>query len=196
MKNLLIVLVLGLSLTFIGCASQEEDEITTEDTSDSAVADSDESESVDSNANLDVEEESNEVTFVTGSEDSIEVNGQVLQIGMNVTDDIITAVGEPLDTMEAPSCHYDGNDTIYTYEEFALYTYLDGENNTLYLIELNGSSIQTANGAYVGMSTEEVIACCGSDYESVGMMMEYIYDNVTIDYSTDETGCISMIEIY
>lgn len=196
MKRLLLMSVLSLSLMLIGCGSSDSSEVeeTTEEVTE--VTEEVTQDMEDGTSEAVTDESVAEEIAVTGEEDSIEVNGQVLEVGMNVTEDVIAAVGDPIDVMEAPSCHYDGNDTIYTYEDFALYTYLDDESMYLYLIELTGDGVATANGVTVGMSSADVASLCGDDYENMGVIMEYTYDDVYVDYISDESGLISMIEIF
>ena len=46
-----------------------------------------------------------------------------LKLGTVMSDGLLKALGTPTDTTEAPSCHYDGMDIIYTYDHISVYTY-------------------------------------------------------------------------
>lgn len=165
MKKILLVLTLGISLTFVGCSSAD---------------------------NIEVSE--TKVGAQT-QEAHINLNGQNLEIGMNITEDIINKLGEPLDIQNAPSCHYDGNDTIYAYEGFTLYAYQDGEENNLYIIELLNENVQTPQGSKVGMTKDEVIALHGEDYTFEGTILSYEKDDMSIEFTIDESDIVTLIEI-
>lgn len=187
MKKLLVMtMVLGLMFTCVGCGDSVSDDVTEAATTEAAV------EELDASDDMSVEESEP----VASLEDCVELNGQTVQLGMDITDEFIETLGYPNETMEAPSCHYDGNDTIYVYDDFILYTYQDGEENALYLIELSTENVQTSYLACVGMTMDEVISCHGEAFENAGVMMEYTYENAMIDFTLDESGVVTMIEIY
>lgn len=117
-----------------------------------------------------------------------------LKIGMSMTDSVISAIGTPNDTMQAPSCHFDGNDTIYVYDGYSLYTYQDGDKSVLYLIEINSTAASTSLGATVGMSYDEVRALYGTPSGESASLVEYsVASGVQINFSLSG-GTVSMIE--
>lgn len=95
------------------------------------------------------------------------INDTKVQLGGVFDDALADALGEPLDVQEAVSCHYDGFDTIYYYEGFAIYTYLLKENKIIYSIELDGAEIKTPEGAAVGMTLAEIEAIYGSKHSEL-----------------------------
>ena len=106
--------------------------------------------------------------------------GQEFYLGMVVEEEMLDALGTPEDVMEAPSCHFDGSDTIYVYDSFSLYTYLDGEDNILYLIELTGEQAATALGARTGMTHAEIEELYGTDFEEEGAYLAYPLSDTTV----------------
>ncbi len=108
------------------------------------------------------------------------VSGQEFIIGMEIEDGILNALGTAEDVMEAPSCHFDGNDTIYVYPGFSLYTYRNGERDILYLIELTGDNVTTALGAKVGMHMDEIKKLYGNGTEGGGTYVSYPVSEDTV----------------
>lgn len=90
-----------------------------------------------------------------------------VQLGGVFDDALASALGEPLDVQEAVSCHYDGFDTIYYYEGFAIYTYLLKNDKIIYSIELDAAEIKTSEGAAVGMTLAEIEAIYGTEYDTL-----------------------------
>lgn len=107
-------------------------------------------------------------------------SGQEFYLGMVVEEEMLAALGTPGDVMEAPSCHFDGSDTIYVYDSFSLYTYLNGSDNILYLIELTREQASTALGARTGMTRTEVEALYGRAIEGEGAYLAYLLSDTTV----------------
>ena len=101
------------------------------------------------------------------------INGTKVQLGGVFDDTLAAALGEPLDVQEAVSCHYDGFDTIYYYEGFAVYTYLLKNDKIIYSIELDGGEIKTAEGAAIGMTLAEIEAIYGSEHSELANGIAY-----------------------
>ena len=96
--------------------------------------------------------------------------------------------------VEAPSCHYDGMDTIYTFAGFALYTYRAEDKSIIYLIELKDDTAATREGAKVGMTAGEIEALYGTGYTESGVIRSYpLGKDATLDF-TMEDGKAALIE--
>lgn len=121
----------------------------------------------------------------------------VLHIGDVITQDVINLIGTPESIEQAPSCHYDGNDTLYYYLGYTLYTYRDGENDILYTIELNSEDVKTSLDIAVGQSRDDVVSAYGENYESQGKFIEYsISDSAYLKFTFDDSNLVTMIEYY
>lgn len=185
MKKLLVALLFGMSITLTACGSSEEAEL-------NEVEEVLEVEEVE---DIEVEEiEVEEVNIIGANE--VMVNGQTLVIGMDITEDIINELGEAVEVMEAPSCHFDGNDTIYTYDDVTLYVYQDGEMNVLYIIEITADGVITNTGVTVGMSREEVVEVYNAEYDEYGTIIEYTFEDTTVAISFDDSGVVDYVEIF
>lgn len=160
-----------------------DDTDNTDDTNETEETKSDEEESDKSDKTDDAEEtEKNEkqtekkTSSPSGSKNksaSVVLNGKTIKIGMTATDNLMSSIGQTLDVQNAPSCHYDGNDTIYVYNGFSIYTYADAGKDKIYLIEINGSNVSTAEGAKVGMTLGQIEKIYGKSTSSSASRITY-----------------------
>lgn len=168
MKKLVVLLSLILSLLlFVGCSA-------TGDTN------TDPSENVTNNAEVAV--------------DVFAYNDANLKIGSEMTDDIKTALGTATDVQEAPSCHYDGNDTIYFYDGFTVYTYTENDKQIIYLIEITSENCVATKNTCVGMTFDEIKTALGEPQEETELVLVYNLSETTAIRFTQENSAVSMIE--
>ncbi len=125
---------------------------------------------------------------------SFRYNGKELKIGMAANDALIKSLGQPIDIQNAPSCHYDGNDTIYVFNGFSVYTYADNGTDIIYLIELSGSNVSTSLGAKVGMSVSDVKALYGESTSQSGSALNYAVSGTTKLSFTYSGDTVTLIE--
>ena len=102
-----------------------------------------------------------------GPPSPIAIGGPSRLLGGGFTEEIKAALGEPASVEQAPSCHYDGTDNIYTYADFSVYTYMQGDKSVMYSIEVRSDAYPTPEGAKVGMTLDEVKAACGEGAEGL-----------------------------
>ena len=125
----------------------------------------------------------------------ITLGGAELSVGMVITEAVVNSVGTPDDIMSAPSCFFDGEDTIYVYEDFSLYTYRDGDKDYLYIIELSTDKNATEFGGKVGMNIADIEELYG--YDSTGTATSKVYklsENSKLRFTFDETETVTLIE--
>ena len=97
--------------------------------------------------------------------------------------------------MSAPSCYFDGEDTVYIYEGFSLYTYRDGDKDYLYIIEISTSENETALGASVGMNIYDVEELYGAAAGSTATAKVYkTGENSKLRFTFDDTDTVVLIE--
>ena len=82
-------------------------------------------------------------------------------------------IGTLVEKQEAISCHYDGFDTIFVYENMQVYTYLLEEKLIVYSIELNDDSNATPEGAKVGMTLSQISEIYGTEYTQLPNGISY-----------------------
>ncbi len=77
---------------------------------------------------------------------------------------ILEALGDPMDSFEAPSCAFNGMDRVYVYSGFEIHTYEDQGKDYVSAIILLDDSVSTKEGIYLYSSLEEVLDVYGSNY--------------------------------
>lgn len=103
----------------------------------------------------------------------ITIHDTKVTLGGAYDDTLAAALGDPNDTQQAVSCHYDGYDTMYYYDGYTLYTYLLEEQKIMYSIEITDPSIKTPEGAATGMTQAEVEEIYGTDHEELPNGISY-----------------------
>ena len=120
-----------------------------------------------------------------------------LSLGDVFDEETEKALGEPVNVEELPSCHYDGSDSIYTYESFTVYTYLLEEKKIVYSIELTTDALSTPDGVKVGMTREEVEGVYGTDYDDVPNGISYnLTEDDQLNFRFDDSDKVIGIEYY
>ncbi len=86
---------------------------------------------------------------------------------------LLDGFGEGYEYSEAISCVYEGMDKTFTYENFSLYTYPDGDSDCLMEIYCVGGDVKTAGGITLGSSRADVEAAYGKGYVEAGSVLSY-----------------------
>lgn len=107
-----------------------------------------------------------------------------------------SAFGPASNEIQAPSCHFDGMDTIYEYNGFAIYTYLNNGEAYVYDIEITTSAIKTNKGITVGSSAQDVIDAYGTGYSSISDYLIAYTQGAKSIYFSLSNGKVCMIEFY
>ena len=87
--------------------------------------------------------------------------GKDIQINMD-TSEFLDALGDPDSYFEAESCAFQGLDKVYTFKDFVIRTYPDGDIDRVSSIELRDDIVTTAEGAYIGMTEDDIKSLYGS----------------------------------
>lgn len=112
-------------------------------------------------------------------------NGTVISVGA-YSEESVTSLGTPIDTMEAPSCIHEGFDRVYTFDGFSITTSPD-ENGGQYLAEFSLLSDLVAfeNGLTVGSPTAMLADAFGDTYEEQFGVRTYKLDGVNVSVLVD-----------
>ncbi len=100
---------------------------------------------------------SNDKSFV------FEVLGTKIELHA-LADPILEALGDPLDSFEAPSCAFHGIDRVYVYGSFELHTYESDGQDLVSAIIILDDSVTTKEGIYIYSTFDEVIKAYGDKY--------------------------------
>ena len=105
------------------------------------------------------------------AEQTLTVSGTEIT-GTTPVSEVLSLLGEDYEYYEAISCVYDGMDKTYTYSDFILYTYPDGDEDRLMELYCTGGDV-SAQGVTFGASKDEIIKAFGDGYTEEGSMVIY-----------------------
>ena len=87
--------------------------------------------------------------------------------------DVIGRLGEARFVQSSPSCAFDGEERIYHYTDFDVYTSYENGRETVERVVITGNTVATERGIRVGDSLYDVVRSYGRDYEKKGENIEY-----------------------
>lgn len=185
----IIASILAVALAFAMSACGENPDTPSNDTSNT------ENDTTDTSANVDtgnVTEPSDDTTTDTGDSTdnsttySVSLNnGVTLEIGA-AADDVISALGEPLDYMEAPSCVHEGFDRVYIFDGYSVSTSPDvNGNNYISELAILSDSVAFSNGFTIGSMAEDAQDMFGEDFAELFGVRTYTLGAVTVSIIVD-----------
>ena len=124
--------------------------------------------------------------FTVASKDNYAV-----KIDANMAD-VLTALGEPLSRFEAPSCAFDGLDKTFTYAGYMVLTRPEGSKDFVNSVILTDDSVQTPEGAYIGMTADAVKGIYGNPGEETATLLSYTDKNTTLNFILKDANVISI----
>lgn len=96
--------------------------------------------------------------------------------------EVLSALGEPKEYYEAPSCAFEGLDKTYTYSGFYLTTRPDGEKDFVNSIVLTDDSVTTPEGLYIGSTADDVTAAYGESAGATATFIPYTKGNTALNF--------------
>ena len=171
MKNKILTLglIAAMTLTLYGCGSSSDTKVIESDTT--------------SNAQV-------------GSTES--ATGYVFNYdGMDITVDsdvapVIEKLGEANSYFESPSCAAECIGKLYTYSDFEIQTYPDGDIDRILYVLFKTDNVTTAEGIDLSSSKDDIIAAYGQPTEEVTGSMKYEKDGMTLVFIFDSDSLISI----
>lgn len=103
-----------------------------------------------------------------------------------------SVLGEDYEFSEVPSCAFDGNDRVYTYEKFEVETYIDGNQERIYYIYIIDPNQSTTEGLCMGDAVDKMKSLYGEDYEMAGNSYEYTRENTVLTIITQNDVVVSI----
>lgn len=97
-------------------------------------------------------------------------------------DAVIAGFGDNYSYFESPSCAFQGDDKVYTYNSFLVRTYPKDGVDYILSIELRDDSISTPEGIYIGSSEDDVRAAYGEPTSEGSNGLEYTKANCTLAF--------------
>lgn len=174
-KLLSMVVVAGMVLSFVGCGSSSSDTKVIEGSSTQESAAASDSASAGG------------YTF--------NYNGTVIAVDTDAAP-IVEKLGEPKSYFESPSCAAEGIGKLYTYDDFEIQTYPDGDTDLILYVLLRTDNVATDEGIDLSSSKDDIIAAYGDPtseatgsmtYEKNGTKLVFIFDGdslISIEYDS------------
>ena len=143
--------------------------------------------------------ESNNTPQTSGSEQAASTQaGYVFNYdGMDIPVDadvapIIDKLGEPSNYFESPSCAADGIGKLYTYSDFEIQTYPDGDVDKVLYVMLRTDNVATAEGIDLSSSREDIVGAYGQATEEDSSSMKYQKGDMILVFIFDGDSLISI----
>ena len=106
---------------------------------------------------------------------------------------MLNALGEPLDTMVADSCAYQGSDYYYFYDGIEVCVNdVDGVER-ITGITLADDTVKTPQGLYVGMPVADALAAMDLDYTDNDGVYCFTYGPAQLRVRDDGEGAVAAI---
>ena len=105
---------------------------------------------------------------------------------------IIENLGEPKSYFESPSCAAQGIGKLYSYGDFEIETYPDGDTDRVLYVLLKSDAVQTAEGANLASTRDDVIAAYGEPTEEKSGAMIYQKGDMKLKFLFNDTGMVSI----
>lgn len=95
-------------------------------------------------------------------------------------------LGKAESCFEVPSCAFEGMDKLYSYENYQIQTYQDGNEDKIFSIDLLNENIQTTEGIKIGSTLEEMKKVYGENYTQNDTEYTYTLGKTTINFIVED----------
>ena len=95
---------------------------------------------------------------------SFEINGLEISMG-EAAGSFLSKTGNPMDQYSAPSCAFDGNDTVYDFGSYQITTYVTEGKEIFTGVYLLDDTISTKEGIKIGSTLNQMLSTYGDDYQ-------------------------------
>ena len=93
---------------------------------------------------------------------------------------------------EVPSCAFEGMDKVYTYPNYEIQTYQDGDVDRIFSIYFLTDEIATTEGIKIGSTLEDVKKAYGENPQEVDSKYSYTLGKTTVEFIVDD-GMVTSI---
>ncbi len=145
--------------------------------------------------------------FITGCNDNklndgvINDNKGVYTFSYNgmefVLGDVFTTdkYGKEVNYSEVPSCAFEGIDKTYTYDNYEVTTYPDGDTDRISSVLFKGTDVKTPEGVGIEDTKDDMISKYGNDFKQNENQYTYTLENTHLEFVIED-DVISSIEYY
>lgn len=107
---------------------------------------------------------------------------------------IVAELGDPASYFEEPSCAAEGIGKYYTYSDFEIDTYPDGDNDLIMYIILRTDNVKTPEGIDLSSTKDDVLNAYGNDYTETPGGVMYNDGTTALSFIFDGDGYVSSIQ--
>ena len=105
---------------------------------------------------------------------------------------VIEKLGDYNSYFESPSCAAEGIGKLYTYNDFEIQTYPDGDTDRILYVMLRTDNVATAEGIDLSSTREDIVEAYGQATEEETGSMKYEKDGMTLVFLFDGESLISI----
>ena len=105
---------------------------------------------------------------------------------------ILEKLGEPLSYFESESCAAQGIGKLYTYGDFEIETYPDGDTDRILYVMLKSDAVSTQEGISLANTKDEVKAVYGEPDEEKTGAVNYHVGEMTLKFIFDGDAMVSI----
>ena len=109
-----------------------------------------------------------------------------VNIGGELTDEMLKKLGEPNEKTEAPNCVYDGAVYDYYYDNFSLQVNQQEDKNTLLMVTITDTAYKTDKGVKVGDAADTVKNAYGTATEENKYYLVYAKEGIEITFNLND----------
>ena len=105
---------------------------------------------------------------------------------------ILEKLGEPKEEFTSPSCAGQGDGHLYTYDDFQIQTYPEGDTDLILYVSLRTDNVATKEGIDLASSRDDILAAYGEPSEESDSALKFEKDGVKLVFIFDGDSLISI----
>lgn len=105
---------------------------------------------------------------------------------------VLEKLGEPKKEFTSPSCAGQGDGHLYTYDDFEIQTYPEGDKDLILYVSFRTDNVATAEGIDLSSSKDDIVAAYGEPTSEETSSMKYEKDGVSLVFIFDGDSLISI----
>lgn len=116
----------------------------------------------------------------------ITLKGASLNIGGELTDEMLKKLGEPSEKTESPNCVYDGAVYDYIYTGFSLQVNQQESKSTLLMVTITDTAYKTDKGVKIGDTADTVKNAYGTATEESKYYLVYAKETFELTFNLND----------
>lgn len=109
-----------------------------------------------------------------------------VNVGGELTDEMLKKLGEPNEKTESPNCVYDGAVYDYYYDNFSLQVNQQEDKNTLLMVTITDTAYKTDKGVKIGDTADTVKNAYGTATEESKYYLVYAKETFELTFNLND----------